>query len=340
MGYVPQDDIVHPHLAVRENLLFSARIRLGGILKDKEIQQNVDLLVQALGLTEVKDSLVGDYERRGVSGGECKRISIGLELIAAPRVLILDEPTSGLDAQAALSIITLLKALSKRGITIICVLHQPRIEIFNSLDTLLLLGSGRQVYFGKRSDSERYFKDKGYEFDPQLNPADVILDIIGDSLRPSYSSPVGIAKKEETALSGLEKALQISNNSEMLHISSRNENLTVEQLIGLHHLHRKRMSPWYRQLYLCFSRDILQQSRDISTVLLEVFAGVLTGLLMGLALYEYRGQLYQGVYLPPFQSLSSAVNYTLVPEVATLCCLAISMYFLRHLKNLSVEFFS
>ena len=321
---MPQDDIVHPNLTVRENLLFSARIRLGGVLKDREIQQNVDQLIQALGLATVRDSRVGDYERRGVSGGECKRISIGLELIAAPRVLILDEPTSGLDAQAALSIISLLKSLSRQGITVICVLHQPRIEIFNSLDTLLLLQSGKQVYFGKRSEVEQYFKDKGYGFDPQLNPADVILDIVSDSSNPSHPVLQDRAKIEEVVLSGSETTLQTL---------SKSERLTMAQLITLHHLYRKRMSPWYRQLYLCFSRDIRQQSRDSATFVLEVFAGVVTGILMGLALYEFNGQLFQGQYLPPFQSLSSAVNYTLVPEIATLCCLAISMSSLGDLKG-------
>lgn len=256
--------------------------------------------------------------------GNFKRINIGLELIAAPRVLILDEPTSGFDAQAALSIISLLKSLSQQGITVICVLHQPRIEIFNSLDTLLLLESGKQVYFGKRSEAERYFKDKGYDFDPQLNPADVILDIVGDSLHPSHSVPEDSAKIEEVVLSGSETTLQAS---------SKSERLTMVQLITLHHLHRKRISPWYRQLYLCFSRDIRQQSRDSATFVLEVFAGVVTGILMGLALYEFSGQLFQGLYLPPFQPLSSAVNYTLVPEIATLCCLAISMFSLRDLKE-------
>lgn len=74
---MPQDDVVHPHLTVRENIIFSARIRLGGILKEKEIHQNVDQLILALGLIGVKDNLVGDQERRGASGGERKRVSIG-----------------------------------------------------------------------------------------------------------------------------------------------------------------------------------------------------------------------------------------------------------------------
>ena len=231
---MPQDDVVHPHLTVRENILFSARIRLGGILKEREIQQNVDQLILALGLINVKDNLVGDQERRGVSGGERKRVSIGVELIAAPRMLILDEPTSGLDAQAALSIIMLLKSLSQYGITVICVLHQPRVEIFNCLDTLLLLVSGNQIYFGKRSESKQYFSDMGYDFDPQLNPADVMLDIVsGPLLRcptPTHNVING---------TGPECSEEISQNSS---VSRKGKCFTFEKLEALHSLHRTRIS--------------------------------------------------------------------------------------------------
>ncbi|KFZ21953.1 hypothetical protein V502_02901 [Pseudogymnoascus sp. VKM F-4520 (FW-2644)] len=315
IGYVPQDDIVHPYFTVRENLLFSGRIRLGGVVHEKQIERRVDQLIDALGLTKVKDSLVGDQERRGISGGERKRISIGLELIAAPKVLILDEPTSGLDAQAALSIIMLLKTLSRHGITVICVVHQPRLEIFASLDTLLLLGSGKQIYFGPRSETEQYFKLMGYEFDPQLNPADMILDIVAGLLPPSSSMPLEDVGNEKAVFESLEEVSQIPSN---------HGNLSLEQLIALHALHKKRTLPWYWQLYLCFCRDLMQQNRDAGTFVLEVFAGILTGILIGLALYEYHGQLYQGLFLPPFEPLSSAVNYTLVPQVGMLCCLAIS----------------
>jgi hypothetical protein len=264
----------------------------------------------------VKDNLVGNQERRGVSGGERKRVSIGVELIAAPRILILDEPTSRLDAQAALSIIMLLKSLSQYGITVICVLHQPRVEIFNCLDTLLLLVSGKQVYFGKRSESKQYFSDMGYDFDPQLNPADVMLDIVSSPLpgcpTPAHNVINGTGPKcsEETSQNSL--------------IPSKAERFTFEKLEALHSLHRTRKSPWYRQFYLCFSRDIKQQSRNKGSLLLELFASVLTGILLGLAMYEFKGQLYQGMFLPPFQILSSAANYTLVPEMGVLCCLAIS----------------
>jgi ABC-type multidrug transport system ATPase subunit len=313
---VPQDDTVHPYLTVRENLLFSGRIRLGGVLNDREIQRNVDQLIHALGLTKVKDSLVGDQERRGVSGGERKRISIGLELIAAPRVLILDEPTSGLDAQAALSVIRLLKTLSSHGITILCVIHQPRIEIFALLDTLLLLGSGKQIYFGQRSEAEQYFKDMGYGFDHQLNPADMILDIVAGAPLFLFSTPSEIVGNEKSLSQSPETPQPLSNDF----------GSSIEQIITLHNLHKKRMSPWYWQLYLCFCRDLKHQCRNSSSFLLEVFGGILTGVLLGFAIFEHDGHLYQGSFLPPFQLLSSAANYVMVPQMAVLSLLAISMY--------------
>ena len=106
-----------------------------------------------------------------LSQGETKRVSIALELVAAPQVLILDEPTSGLDAQAALSIMELLRSFSRQGLTIICVIHQPRVEIFEALDNLLILDLGKAIYSGKALEAKRHFEARGYVFSPNLNPA-------------------------------------------------------------------------------------------------------------------------------------------------------------------------
>lgn len=99
-------------LTVRENILHSARIRLGGRLNDDKIRLHVDKMITYLGLFHVKDRVTGSVEKRGISGGERKRVCIAREIIAMPMALISDEPTSGLDATAALSIMTLLKTLS------------------------------------------------------------------------------------------------------------------------------------------------------------------------------------------------------------------------------------
>ena len=87
-----------------------------------------------------------------------------MELAAAPMALFLDEPTSGLDATSALSVITTLKALSRLGITVITIIHQPRQEIFEALDSLILLANGRMIYQGKEDNVHRYFEQAGFIF--------------------------------------------------------------------------------------------------------------------------------------------------------------------------------
>ena len=96
VGFVPQDDIVWPNLTVKENLVFSGRFRLPKGTDEEDIDELADFTLANLGLSRVADNPVGDVSNRGVSGGERKRVNIGIELMANPSVLFLDEPTSGL----------------------------------------------------------------------------------------------------------------------------------------------------------------------------------------------------------------------------------------------------
>ncbi|KAJ5997603.1 hypothetical protein N7522_009263 [Penicillium canescens] len=313
IGFVPQDDIIHPHLTVFENILHSARIRLGGALNDKIIQKHVDTIIDGLGLSNVKDSVVGSEQRRIISGGERKRVSIALELVAAPQVLILDEPTSGLDAQAALSIMELLRLFSRQGLTVICVIHQPRVEIFEALDNLLILDLGKAVYSGKALEAKRHFEAQGYVFNPNLNPADLIMDIVSGKLQPADA---GIVYSKQQKLP----------HGKMEPVTSGRHDESNMNMSLFHELETKhnRSAAWHRQVYLCLLRDIIQQSRQAAMFLTEIMGGILTGLLIGLAIYELRGQIFQGIFLPPFEVLSSAVNYKLVTQLGLLGCLAIT----------------
>ncbi|XP_078421464.1 broad substrate specificity ATP-binding cassette transporter ABCG2-like [Cetorhinus maximus] len=181
-GYVVQDDIIMGTLTVRENLLFSAALRLPSSIRFKEKEERVDQIISELGLTKVSDSKVGTELIRGVSGGERKRTHIGMELITDPSVLFLDEPTTGLDSNTAKSVLTLLKRISRCGRTIIFSIHQPQYFIFKLFDSLTLLVNGRMVYHGPAKTALQYFSSIGYECETFNNPADFFLDIItGDS---------------------------------------------------------------------------------------------------------------------------------------------------------------
>ncbi|KAJ3585400.1 hypothetical protein NHX12_014119 [Muraenolepis orangiensis] len=181
-GYVVQDDVVMGTLTVRENLRFSAALRLPTSVSQQEKEQQVEQLIQQLGLTKVADSKVGTQLIRGVSGGERKRTNIGMELIINPHVLFLDEPTTGLDASTANSVLLLLKRISQNGRTIILSIHQPRFSIYRLFDSLTLLVNGKQVFHGPAQNALGYFSDIGYTCEPHNNPADFFLDVInGDS---------------------------------------------------------------------------------------------------------------------------------------------------------------
>ncbi|XP_055468528.1 broad substrate specificity ATP-binding cassette transporter ABCG2-like isoform X1 [Psammomys obesus] len=181
-GYVVQDDIVMGTLTVRENLQFSAALRLPTTMRNHEKNDRINMIIKELGLDKVADSKVGTQFIRGVSGGERKRTSIGMELITDPSILFLDEPTTGLDSSTANAVLLLLKRMSKQGRTIIFSIHQPRYSIFKLFDSLTLLASGKLVFHGPAQEALQYFASAGYHCETYNNPADFFLDVInGDS---------------------------------------------------------------------------------------------------------------------------------------------------------------
>ena len=115
---------------------------------------------------------------RGVSGGERKRVNIGIELLHDPQLVFVDEPTSGLDSFQALSVMQTLTKLARVGRTVVCSIHQPRSSIWTSLDKVLVLSGGNVVYNGERAQSEAYFEKAGHPIPSGYNPADFILDTV------------------------------------------------------------------------------------------------------------------------------------------------------------------
>uniref|UniRef100_A0A3B4FVK5 ABC-type xenobiotic transporter n=1 Tax=Pundamilia nyererei TaxID=303518 RepID=A0A3B4FVK5_9CICH len=172
----PTGNVVMGTLTVRENLRFSAALRLHVSVPQVEKEARVNHLIKELGLTEVADSKVGTQMTRGISGGERKRTNIGMELIIDPAVLFLDEPTTGLDASTANSVLLLLKRMASHGRTIIMSIHQPRYSIYRLFDTLTLLVGGKMVYHGPAPNALEYFFSLIYE--AHNNPADFFLDVI------------------------------------------------------------------------------------------------------------------------------------------------------------------
>ena len=154
-GYVPQDDVLPPTCTVREHLAFHAALRLSS---PAHRRARVRQVLAALGLEPVAGALIGDQLRRSLSGGERRRLSIAVELLAQPAVLLLDEPTSHLDSTSAARVVGLLAEVAARGTTVLLAIHQPRPDVMLLLPSLLVLtGDGRVAFCGPAALAAAHF---------------------------------------------------------------------------------------------------------------------------------------------------------------------------------------
>ena len=142
-----QQDLLYATFTPRETFKFIADMRLGSY-SEEEKDLHVLNVIDSLGLQKCADTYVGNEVIRGVSGGEKKRTSIGVELLINPSIMFLDEPTTGLDSTTALNVIKTLNNLARSGRTIVATIHQPSSEIFSSFDRMIIMVQGNLVYQG------------------------------------------------------------------------------------------------------------------------------------------------------------------------------------------------
>mmetsp|Transcript_34042 Transcript_34042/g.89367 ORF Transcript_34042/g.89367 Transcript_34042/m.89367 type:complete len:691 (-) Transcript_34042:156-2228(-) len=176
IGYVEQDDLMFANLTVTEMLVYTALLRLPRNISHEDKLLRANEVLEQLGLQDCANTRIGSEGRRGISGGERKRTSIGIELITNPRVLFMDEPTSGLDAYTAVHVMRTVKALTSSGRSVICSIHQPRDKIYQLFDKLLLLAKGEAVYCGPSKTALHFFAEAGHPCPEHENLADWMLD--------------------------------------------------------------------------------------------------------------------------------------------------------------------
>ncbi|KAM7263754.1 hypothetical protein ACFE04_001437 [Oxalis oulophora] len=177
IGFVMQDDVLFPHLTVKETLTYTALLRLPKTLTKQEKEKRAEDVILELGLERCQDTMIGGPFVRGVSGGERKRVCIGNEILIDPSLLFLDEPTSGLDSTTALRIVQMLQDISEAGKTVVTTIHQPSSRLFHKFEKLILLGKGSLLYFGKASEAIPYFSAIGCSPSIVMNPAEFLLDL-------------------------------------------------------------------------------------------------------------------------------------------------------------------
>ncbi|KAK4798715.1 hypothetical protein SAY86_031041 [Trapa natans] len=177
-AYVMQDDLLFPMLTVEETLMFSAEFRLPRSLSRSRKRTRVRALIDQLGLQSATNTVIGDEGHRGVSGGERRRVSIGIDIIHDPILLFLDEPTSGLDSTSAFMVVRVLRRIAKGGSVVIMSIHQPSFRILSLIDQLIILSHGRHVYGGPPADLPQFFAGFKHPIPENENKIESALDLI------------------------------------------------------------------------------------------------------------------------------------------------------------------
>lgn len=247
VSYVVQDDsVLIPTLTVRETLYYQARLRLPPSQHNR-IPGIIGEMMRKMGLSDVCNVPIGDSQTKGISGGEKRRVSIAIQLLNNTKVMLLDEPTSGLDSFTSASIVSLLEQLAiSEDKTIIMTIHQPKYEIFEKFDNILLLGNGHVLYDGSPSSLQEYFNELGYSPEYEMNFADYILDVVNQ--KPDSEIGGGITTMEKL-ISEWTSHVDYAENSSNL------KNFNAKQF---KHLVKKRQS-----IKVCFSPVLERQFKVI-----------------------------------------------------------------------------
>ncbi|CDR36421.1 CYFA0S01e01332g1_1 [Cyberlindnera fabianii] len=276
-AYVLQQDVLSPNLTCRETLQYAAELRLPDSTTHEERSRLVEEIIMELGLKDCAGTIVGDSTHKGLSGGEKRRVSIGIQMLSNPSLLFLDEPTTGLDAHSAFLLIRTLKGLAKRGRTIIISIHQPRSDIFFLFDYLCILSKGRTVYSHRVDKVLPYFEQFGFHVPDSVNPADYLVDITAVDVRTP-----------ESESQGMERLLKLSN-----HWSTYSQTLldTTPITPTKHQKVVQKRAPFLRELTILTKRTYILTIRDTSTLLSLFGESIFMGIICGWVYYSPSGSL-------------------------------------------------
>ncbi|PWA60640.1 ABC-2 type transporter family protein [Artemisia annua] len=277
-GFVTQDDVLYPHLTVTETLVFTALLRLPNSLTIQQKVEQAEAVINQLGLTRCKTSIIGDALVRGVSGGERKRVSIGQEMLINPSLLFLDEPTSGLDSTTAQTIVSTLSELTRGGRTIVMTIHQPSSTLFYLFHKVLLLSDGNPLFFGNRSEIMDYFQSIGFTPSVAMNPADFLLDLANGIVSDNSSQVDKSAVKQQLVLA------YKSNLDENLKAETLDAEIQLKDVSD--HKKSDRWNTTWMQQFMILLRRGLKERRHESFEFLKIAQVVAIALLCGLLWWQ------------------------------------------------------
>jgi ABC-type multidrug transport system ATPase subunit/ABC-type multidrug transport system permease subunit len=274
VAVVDQDDsaCLAGYMTVRESFLFAAELSNPESVSRTERISLVDSVLDTLGLSSIADSKIGDARTRGISGGERRRVSLGIALVARPRCLLLDEPTSGLDAYSAHRVMSALRGLasgSETGTTVIATVHQPSSEVFQLADKIILLDRGATVFAGAPSEAIDFLRVNGSPVPVGYNVADSLLSFAFQRSSSSISSQM---HKEQDAT----KSAFIADES------------LIMTEVPFHHGGDKPITTFMTQLHALLFRNWISLRRDLSGPLTHILGAIIVSLFTGGCFYQVK----------------------------------------------------
>lgn len=193
LGYVPQDDIVHPELTVERTLYYGAKLRLPPDTRESEIKDRIDEVLEAVGLTERRKMRV-----KRLSGGQRKRVSVAMELLARPKAVFMDEPTSGLDPALEGRMMALFRSLSESGATVLVSTHAA--QNLRMCDRVVFMApGGKMVFFGSPAEALRHFGVQSFEEIYPLIEADEDRDRWAEAFIGSHAHEANVVQRQAAA---------------------------------------------------------------------------------------------------------------------------------------------
>jgi len=264
-SYVAQEDSLLGSFTVLETLHMSAKLSLPNSVSSKSIKARVQHVIDAMGLRTCEHTLVGDMFHKGLSGGQKRRLSIAIELLSNPSILLLDEPTSGLDSASTYNIMKYLRLLCEEGKTIVCTIHQPSSLVFDMFSNVMILTTGKTIYFGPQTEIIHHFSLAGYDCPQYSNPAEYFIELSNND----FEGHADIPKLLTSYLQSNVASKLMSDISADRYAPESDEKVTAERASA------------FRQFMVLIYRNTLNNIRNPGIYWVRLFMYTILSLMLG-----------------------------------------------------------
>ncbi|XP_069686832.1 ATP-binding cassette sub-family G member 4-like isoform X2 [Periplaneta americana] len=280
--YIKQDFSMLALLTTKETMMLAADLKLDSGISKQQKKIIISDILEILGLEKTVDTLVQD-----LSGGEKKRLSLGLELLTNPPVMFFDEPTSGLDSLSALQIILHLKSLAQEGRTVVCSIHQPSSQLFEMFDDVYVLSEGQCIYNGPNDSLTKNLEEEGFHCPIFYNRADFAIEIASGQ-RGDKSKLIDKFNSKEVDIECQQEgdSVETSRLNPPQLSTAHNIKETAIVIEKDVHVASSYPQPLWRQFLILTKRSLLCTLRDKLCVWVRIVTHLVIGLLLGAVYYN------------------------------------------------------